>query len=887
METLKIYISEEKVMKRALSLIIALALTLALVPATFAAEESKAVDASNFFVFTNEAHGLTADASFNSMKHTLDNHVEGVGDPWAFVNLKTGNGFSTTPTGFSWQMNVGSKLPVYAPGESTTGTQCAIAFELDMDTAGRLVPSITYMSAKSSPKVDVYLVKVPDDEAVYDKWMADPKEDGKTYKLNDGIFYEKMVSGMSSEDYLGSFDAYGDGTSETAYFPAREVEATNYFLVLVPNGANEKLERLQIPSGDDIQQRVSLVVNSFAMSPRPELTAAENTLNYNFSIKTLNQAMLPNVGNYGGNTHTWTGLRSNNNKNLHPGTVLHDYSLADWEKEYNLTPILIVNEETGKADPVWQKVTIGTSTYNMSVNEECEPYKTQLSNMTDPYKIEGNVVPASRSSQINSNGITASFKTADYSSTSRPRLTVRINIPHAGRYELKLKHIITNETNLKNGVFSQIYFGKAPELTVTSALHSTYIPSFRFLGWFDGTKTYSDYAALENGIVEVPVAGEYLVVLYTDEESLVKNPNKADATGTLPYQNFYLSDIQLTPVADTAYEAVQAEYDAIANANGALVTYESEKGVAKTTTSVNALAAYIDGTELETDIIDIKSASVGGKTTVTAPEREGYSFLYWAKAASTRKMIMSTDAEYTFLPSTDATNLIAVYEKDKDGAPSAKAEFYNANGDLVATLTENGVAPDYPSLAGFEPATHWALYGSDKEYKPGDEIELSGTMIFVANYDSKLKLNITVDGGEVTNSNPEYGEAVTVTALERSGEDVFNYWEKDGKAVSFDRSYTFKAWEDTELRAVYNAYKPSLAREFFRIIIKNFDIGDDSAVMAEFIGLEDAIEKGVMFGDTNRSAMTTDDTQYSIIDDVDGEPCGYAIFSDGTIVYDK
>jgi len=139
----------------------------------------------------------------------------------------------------------------------------------------------------------------------------------------------------------------------------------------------------------------------------------------------------------------------------------------------------------------------------------------------------------------------------------------------------------------------------------------------------------------------------------------------------------------------------------------------------------------------------------------------------------------------------------------------------------------------------------------------------------------------------VTNSNPEYGEAVTVTALERSGEDVFNYWEKDGKAVSFDRSYTFKAWEDTELRAVYNAYKPSLAREFFRIIIKNFDIGDDSAVMAEFIGLEDAIEKGVMFGDTNRSAMTTDDTQYSIIDDVDGEPCGYAIFSDGTIVYDK
>ena len=57
--------------------------------------------------------------------------------------------------------------------------------------------------------------------------------------------------------------------------------------------------------------------------------------------------------------------------------------------------------------------------------------------------------------------------------------------------------------------------------------------------------------------------------------------------------------------------------------------------------------------------------------------------------------------------------------------------------------------------------------------------------------------------------------------------------------------------------------------------------------MAEFIGFENAVEKGIMLGN-KRYAMTTERSQFTIVNDENAsEIKGYAIFKDGTIVYDN
>ena len=71
-----------------------------------------------------------------------------------------------------------------------------------------------------------------------------------------------------------------------------------------------------------------------------------------------------------------------------------------------------------------------------------------------------------------------------------------------------------------------------------------------------------------------------------------------------------------------------------------------------------------------------------------------------------------------------------------------------------------------------------------------------------------------------------------------------------------------------------------------RIIIDEFTAGNETGVMAEFIGLDSAVEKGIMFVDSEeketRIAMTTKDNQFSVIADKNGTYKGYAILENGT-----
>jgi len=70
-----------------------------------------------------------------------------------------------------------------------------------------------------------------------------------------------------------------------------------------------------------------------------------------------------------------------------------------------------------------------------------------------------------------------------------------------------------------------------------------------------------------------------------------------------------------------------------------------------------------------------------------------------------------------------------------------------------------------------------------------------------------------------------------------------------------------------------------------KILLGTLPAGEDTAVMAEFIGFSDAVEKGIIFGG-KKIPMLTDKSQFTLTNDTDStvEVTGYAIINDnGTL----
>ncbi len=270
-----------------------------------------------------------------------------------------------------------------------------------------------------------------------------------------------------------------------------------------------------------------------------------------------------------------------------------------------------------------------------------------------------------------------------------------------------------------------------------------------------------------------------------------------------------------------------------------------------------------------------------------APEKNGDAqFLYWAKGLSINKKIVSYENEFYYTPAGGDNNiLIAVYD-EADGDVN-KAEFYNANGQLIKLITnasDDKEVPALPSMAGYNSASSWKQYNGETEVTVGADIEPTGTMIFVAQYNRKkpIDVTVTVENGNGTATVP-YGEPVTCTPDASKG--TFKWWTKEvngvSEIVSIDDTYSFLAWEDCTVTAEYADAKPAYTGNTMKIIIDTFTAGSEKAVMAEFIGFgADTVEKGIMIG-TNKIAMTKPGDQFTVTGEPGNTFKGYAIVKDG------
>ncbi|MBQ2743779.1 MAG: Ig-like domain-containing protein [Oscillospiraceae bacterium] len=321
-------------------------------------------------------------------------------------------------------------------------------------------------------------------------------------------------------------------------------------------------------------------------------------------------------------------------------------------------------------------------------------------------------------------------------------------------------------------------------------------------------------------------------------------------------------------------------------------TTENAVEVPSAGVTVNTYVYAVDGTKQNLD--NSVKVAAGTICEVDADKIEGmenYTFLYWAKGASMdKKQIVSGSSAYSFIPTVEATHLIAVFAPI-NATETAKAEFYNGNGQLLPDYTmenDNTTIPALPSMAGYGDATHWELYGDNTktQYKEGDRVPLSGNMIFVAQY-KELEEDITINviGGSCDADKYKYGDVVTCTP---ETENNFMCWKKDGVIVSTDTEYTFNAWESCDIEAVYGEHM--FTGKATKLLI---DIFNDKLIMAEFIGLSNygtVVEKGIMIGNKRFAMQKPFATQFTLAADTASEAetaVAYAIFDDGTMITDK
>ena len=290
----------------------------------------------------------------------------------------------------------------------------------------------------------------------------------------------------------------------------------------------------------------------------------------------------------------------------------------------------------------------------------------------------------------------------------------------------------------------------------------------------------------------------------------------------------------------------------------------------------------------------------GKQENISAKEVEGYEFLYWGKGLGTEHSIVSTDPTYTVKATSGGTWLYAYYKKTD--STDVSVLFLDSNGDeITKSMVESGnalAAPSAPTAPGAPEFLGWKMPGDEKTYLAEEVAELKATgdkMVFVAQFapaEEKAYIIVTVNGA--AQPAKYYGQPVSVTADATLDTKTFAYWKKGDEVVSFDKTYTFKAWESCTLTAVYLDTVSDVGA-LRKIIIKGN--------VAEFIGLDTGVEeKGIIFRDTDSTPVTLGNATHKIVMAGDGNHLsfnndlegwgrrnytGYAILSNGNVIYDK
>ena len=235
-------------MKKVLSLVLALAMIIGMVPVTFAAETGEqSVRQSYHYVFNSAAHGGSGNIDMNVTSgnytnvHTYEKTTLDISDPWEFVAMNAPYNYSQLKTAdkrmeivLSHPKNADESIGtlVFNPDNiSAEVPPAGVCLKIKIDKPGTYRPIIEYLPDDNGVITEIYLTKTVVEPA---------KETGvQIGKLGEAL------KKIPQSDRIGVVDSYGayeattyDTVKPQALKNVTVNEGGDYYLIFVYNGKN-------------------------------------------------------------------------------------------------------------------------------------------------------------------------------------------------------------------------------------------------------------------------------------------------------------------------------------------------------------------------------------------------------------------------------------------------------------------------------------------------------------------------------------------------------------------------------------------------------------------------------------------------------------------------
>ena len=324
---------------------------------------------------------------------------------------------------------------------------------------------------------------------------------------------------------------------------------------------------------------------------------------------------------------------------------------------------------------------------------------------------------------------------------------------------------------------------------------------YRFLGWFaQGAETAFDFTAPITASLELTAhwqkvytvtitADAGCVVTVTAVDSLDADDGTPVASGDLVDENTLLK-VSATPKA--GYRLTETPDESYTVNTDLTITAVSEA------LSYALTLTHDNGAAPTANVSDLAAIPYGTRVTLTAgAANDGYVFVGWYQ---TNGVQLGAEAEYTRVMYGDMT-IEARYKA------TTHVVTFMANGQERGSFTGSAIAqgdfPADPSPVNGEQFDRWDMTVDEinAELDKGNNVTVTAVFSKVQNH-----FTVTIYNGE------EAAETVAceqTTTIKRRAKDVegkvFAWWTLDGERFSYNKTASFIATQDCELRAVYTA----------------------------------------------------------------------------------
>ncbi len=844
-------------MKKFLSMVLALALIISLVPSVFADGETETQKGAKIlYSVGTDAYAITSE------------------EPYAYLTTPdyiTTNGFYDF---YDTNQNI-----------STSGTEIrkrynslqlsnnrAVVYEVYIPVAGNYTMEM-YNSIYSSAKfANVYL-----------STDAELKKNGGVLKSTSSAKAEEIKASLGN--YIGKYDCSTDGgetvtgtfsnlVTEPNLIPDFEIpEAGYYTIAFYADGGNVSVGDFYLTcgTGDTIPMTMATGVGNDTLkigeTETTEMTATAYMSDGN-----------PVTENY---TVTYTSSDEN--------IATIDKSGLVTAKAYGINPVEIT----------------ASATIDGCTLENSEKITVNAEGIEIPFKVGTDVNTNKNDGFLNAlnynytNGFykfagtthtTANLTIDESLSTLRTRegglqvgknvvVAFEVHIPQAGYYTMKMWN-----PEYQGGAVTKVYASSADGYDINN-LGS---PVGQYDCYKEGTGNRFPIRVEDNPNIitgfNFKTPGEY-VISFVPENSYGFIGNFTLISGTdaelAPMPTVISVDDQLTLGQETTAKVVKLSSDGetkvaidsteIISSDPEIVSVDENgnvKALALGTATLSASATY-NGTleELKVDIVvsdkyagqKISFAATGASTvSVGGKDQSGYedlevlniargdkirvvadtsdttkTFRGWVRGAADSGRLVSNSAKYEFTAMTH-TMLSAVYSDNTETGRDV-VEYYGWNEQYITTLPADAEdEPTAPTLTGYEFAK-WVLGQSD------DNIARKVAQYTVLDTEYNVTvpdgISVFVEGGKYV-----YDAKVTCTAED----DV--YWYRDDKLVDYGKTYSFYIWDNTEITT------SSTGKDGAKIML---DKSKNGEFMVEYdAGNEEIVEVGLLFG--NSSDITID-----------------------------